>query len=294
LSPYLLAQWLAVFALHGVSGALSIGSFVGLRFGPPLAHFGTWIFGYGMPVLLTVYVVAVLVAKGGPAPVWARALFGLAWIVTLVGGVIGGREYVKEKREETERRVKAAAEQRERDARRERVEREAVEARMAALKALPPDADLRRFIEFISDGDFGVRETVATLILARPTLVPDLAALLQSEDRVLALKCIWWRLSEPPRDLAGPFHECIASMPDWTRRTLAVLDETHATEVNWACEAIVILADRFVGAGQDFRPAIARLSELLEKEYAFDGFRSRALLQDWLKRDSERPKPAGG
>jgi hypothetical protein len=155
---------------------------------------------------------------------------------------------------------------------------------LAGLKTLAAGPNLAPLLDAISDGSVAVREAAAKLIADRPAVLTELAAMFQSDDRVRALKYVWWRTNPPPRELAQPLHDCISSMPDWTRRTLAVLEETNATEVNWASEAIVVLADRFAGAGVDFRPPIAAWSGLLEEQFAFDGFRSRALLKDWLER----------
>jgi len=282
-----------LLGLHLAGGVLSISSFMGLRGGGPREQVGAWVFGYVVPLFFCAYAAASLQWRG-PFPdgsLWQKIALVVVALVVLAGSAVGLRGYSEYRvaKAESDRLI---AEEKHDTETKEREEREARDqARRDELERLPATEPLVVWLRFFATCDGDVRQAVAQKIISRPNFSEELGALLQTEDRVIGLQFFWWQVPHPAQTLAAPFQGCLESMPAWTERTLATLDEAHATEVNWACEAIVIIAERFENK-TDFRPAIERLSRFIEERYAFNGFRSRGLLTGWLERDAARRQPA--
>jgi hypothetical protein len=270
-SRHTIFQWLAVFAVHGAVGVLSALALLSLRGGEGLVHVGYCVFSIAVPVIVMLYAVLVLASPGVPMPSWARGLMVTVAAVTLVGGILAV--------EITDRTELAARQQAEDSA---RPAREARLRRLAELEALPKDAPLVRWLAFLDEPEEDVRESAVRSIAARPTLVADLAALLQTDDRVAALRYMWLRMPEAPDELARPTRDSIAGLVEWSRGRPATQDPASRPSIDDACEAAVALADHFRDSGVDFHPAIGRLSSFLDEHPSDWTERGRSLLHGWL------------
>jgi hypothetical protein len=278
-----------LLGLHLAGGVLSISSFMGLRQGGTREQLGAWVFGYIIPLFFCAYAIAALQWRGDS--LWQKIALVIVALVTLAGSAVGLQGY-SQYRTEKATSDRSIAEEKSATEAKEQTEREARDqARRDELDRLPATESLLVWLRFFATCDGEVRQATAQRIMARPDFSQELGALLQTEDRVSGLQFFWWYLPHPPQALVAPFQACLDSMPAWTEKTFATIDEQHATEVNWASEAIVIIADRFENKA-DFRPAIERLSAFIEERYAFNGFRSRGLLKGWLERDAARRQSA--
>ena len=282
-----------LLGLHFAGGILSIASLMGLRGGESREQLGAWVFGYIVPLFFCAYAAASLQWPGAlpGGSWWQKIALAVVTLVTLAGSAVGLRGYSQYRTERAES-SRLIAEEKQATEMKEQAEQSARDqARRDELDRLPATESLVVWLGFFATCDGEVRQAAAQKIISRPKFHDELGALLHADERVLGLQFFWWYLPQPPQSLTASFQACLDTMPAWTEQTLATLDEAHATEVNWACEAIVIIADRFENKG-DFRPAIERLSALIEARYAFNGFRARGLLTGWLERDAERRQTA--
>ena len=282
ISRQLLVAGGIVLVVHAAAGVLSIASFLGLRHGGTLAETGAWVFGYVMPIVLVGYSLALRVAPVGTTPLWVRAVAILIAVVTLGGSALGTREYQRGQAEEAIRRAAVEREQAASAAQAAAEVQARTDSALAAVRALPPDAPIASLLAYLRDPSTEVRDLAKQLVAARPRREEELAALLSTDDRVLALEYLWWHYETPPAALAEPFRASLESMPDWTERTLATPDEEHATLVNRACEAVVVLASAYKDAGLDLKGPIERLHTFITSRYGSENFRAPQLLDGWL------------
>jgi hypothetical protein len=172
---------------------------------------------------------------------------------------------------------------------------------------MSPQAPLAEWLPWL-DGSIEELVTPAVnAIRARPALNQELEAMLRSDDAPRALQFTWLWMPDPPAELAPAVRDAIVALPPWALRSL---DESrHAgsgreagadrddypprrpVDLSSACQAAIVLADKYAETGLDFRGPIEDFLRALEsralpeEQLGSDPtYQPRAYLRDWLAR----------
>jgi hypothetical protein len=264
-------QFLVVFGVHGAVGILSALALLCLREPDGLIRAGFWVFSMGVPIIIMVYAIAALDAPGVMTPVWARALMTAVGPLALVGCVLAVQIHWQ-----WDRAARDKAEVSAREA------REALAKRVAEFQTLPKNAPLIQWLPYVDAPDEEIRESAVRAVAARETLVPDLLALLKTEDRVVALRYMWLRMPDAPDILAEPTRDSIGQLAEWSGPRLEKHDPGDMRKIADACEASVVLADHFGSSGVDFRPVMSRLKASLGDHPSEWTDQVSQMVQGWL------------
>jgi hypothetical protein len=300
LAPARGVQGVAIGAFHLAAGAASLASVIG-AFGAHSAEVRPW------AVVLSVVVPAVLVIvaasgvnAGGRVPMPARGA-RVAAAVLLAVVAWGGLTMWRFDRAD---RASQAASQAEAQAERARW----MQAQRDKLQRMSPQAPLIEWLPWL-DGSIEELVTPAVgAIRARPELTRELEAMLRSEDAPRALQFMWLWMPDPPRELAPAVRDAVAGLAPWALRSLETPrpasdgsvrggDEDddypprRAVDLSSACQAAIVLADKYKDTGLDFRGPVADLLRALETKALPDEqvgsdptYQPRAYLRDWLAR----------
>jgi len=173
------------------------------------------------------------------------------------------------------------------------------EAKLSAFRALGPGTPLREWLPFTAEPEDELRDAAVAAIRSRPSLDADLAEILRSDEPLPALRWLWLWSHDASATLARPMHDAALGLPEWAKRRYDDADPANDGDVSTACEALVVVVDRFAGLGVDFRPPIEALAAFLasralpEEQMSYDPtYRARAMLQYWFDRHPPDAAPA--
>ena len=300
LAPGRGTQTLVLLAFHLAAGAASLASILG-AVGPHSAELRPWavVLSVVVPTVLVI-VAASGINGGGRVLVPARAA-RVAAAVLLAVVAWGGLTMWRFDRAD---RASQAASQAEAQAERARW----MQAQRDKLQQMSPQAPLLEWLPWL-DGSIEELVTPAVAaIRARPALTRELEAMLHSEEAPRALQFMWLWMPDPPRELAPAVREAIAGLPGWALRSLETpraasegsvgaddggddYPPRRAVDLSSACQAAIVLADKYKDTGLDFRGPIADLLRALETKALPDDqlgsdptYQPRAYLRDWLAR----------
>jgi hypothetical protein len=182
-----------------------------------------------------------------------------------------------------------------------------MQAQRAKLQQMSPEAPLIDWLPWL-DGSIEELVTPAVAaIRARPALTSELDAMLRSEDAPRALQFMWLWMPDPPVELAPAVRDAVVGLTPWALRSLETPANTapltapgeqgdeypprRPVDLSSACQAAIVLADKYEATGLDFRGPVTALLRALEtkalpeEQLGSDAtYQPRAYLRDWLAR----------
>jgi hypothetical protein len=184
------------------------------------------------------------------------------------------------------------------------------------LRQMSPEAPL---IEWLPWLDGSVEELVTpalAAIRARPALTRELDAMLRSEDAPRALQFMWLWMPDPPAELAPAVRDAVVALVPWALQSLEAPlraapgvdpgdegDEyppRRPVDLSSACQAAIVLADKYESTGLDFAGPVTALLRALEtkalpeEQLGSDPtYQPRAYLRDWLARKAAASRGNG-
>lgn len=299
LAPGRATQALVILAFHLAAGAASLASIFG-AVGPHSAELRPWAVVLSVVVPAAVIAAAAIALNAGERtlvpPLAARVAGGVLLAVVAWGGVTLWRF---DRADRGERAASLAAAEAER-ARWMQTQRD-------TLQRMSPQAPLAEWLPWL-DGSIEELVTPAVnAIRARPALNRELEAMLRSDDGPRALQFMWLWVPDPPAELAPAVRDAIVALPPWALRSL---DESRQAgpgrdagpdgddypprrpvDLSSACQAAIVLADKYADTGLDFRGPIEDFLRALESKALPEEqlgsdptYQPRAYLRDWLAR----------